>query len=148
MSNLVHAYLLDPLERAASTFVQQFTVLLLATGSVGLVSYQQWGLAADVAGFAAVLSLITSILTFSIPKLPVLWDVVWRTVKTGLQSFFGVLAADQMTHSVVHADWKAALAVAVPTMIAALLKALASLAAPWSEGASLLPIQADHALAA
>jgi hypothetical protein len=148
MSPFVQSYVLDPLERAGSTFVQQFVVLLLATGSAGLVSYQQWGLAADVAGFAAILSLITSILTFAVPKLPVAADVAWRTIKTGLQSFFAVLAADTMTHSVVHADWKAALAVALPTMIAALLKSLASLAAPWSEGASLLPTRADHALAA
>jgi hypothetical protein len=139
MSPIVQRYVVDPLERAVSTFVQAFAVLLVGTGSVAVVGVQEWAKAADVAGFAAILSLITSILTFSVPQLPVAWDIIWRTFKTGLQAFFGVLAADQMTHSVLHADWKAALAVAVPVALAALLKSVAALAAPWSDGASLAP---------
>jgi hypothetical protein len=139
MSPIVQKYVLDPLERAVSTFVQAFAVLLVGTGSVAVVGVQEWAKAADVAGFAAILSLITSILTFAVPELPVVWDIIWRTVKTGLQAFFGVLAADQMTHSVLHADWKAALAVAVPVALAALLKSVAALAAPWSKDASLAP---------
>lgn len=142
MSPIVHAYVIDPLERAVSTFIQAFAVLIVGTGSVALVGSQAWAKAADVAAFAAVLSLITSILTFSVPTLPVLWDIVWRTVKTGLQAFFGVLAADQMTHSVVHANWLGALAVAIPVALAALIKSLAALAAPWSQGASLAPAPA------
>ena len=139
MSPIVHRFVVDPAERAVSTFLQTFAVLLVGTGSVALVGVQVWAKAADVAGFAAILSLITSILTFAVPELPVMWDIVWRTFKTGLQAFFGVLAADQMTHSVVHANWTGALAVAVPVALAALLKSVAALAAPWSSGASLAP---------
>jgi hypothetical protein len=138
MSPTIRAYVLDPAERAASTFVQQFAVILLATGSAGLIHYQQWGAAADTAGFAALISIGTSLLTFPVPKLNAGADLVLRVLKTGGQSFVGVLVAAQVT-SVVHANWKDALATAVPVALTALLKGLASLAAPWSEGASLLP---------
>lgn len=138
-TSALHAYLLDPLERAGSTFVQQFVVVLLATGSAGLVAGQQWAAAADVAGFAAIVSLLTSALSFGVPRLSAAADLGLRVAKTGLQSFLGVLAGDQLTGSVVHADWKAALAVAIPVMLTAALKGLAALAAPWSDGASLLP---------
>jgi uncharacterized membrane protein AbrB (regulator of aidB expression) len=139
VSPVLQSYVLDSLERAGSTFVQQFVVLLLATGSAGLISHQDWATAADAALFAAILSLITSVLTFTVPALPPALDLSWRVVKTFGQSFFGVLAGDQFTHSVIHADWKAALAVAVPVAMTALLKGLAAFAAPWSVGASLLP---------
>jgi len=142
MSPLVHAYVIDPLERAVATFVQQFVVIILpaiAAFSISNADFQPWLKAADIAGYAAILSLITSILTFSVPKLPVLWDIVWRTVKTFLQSMFGVLAADQLSPGTVHAGWLMAVGVAIPVALAALVKSLAALAAPWSEGASLAP---------
>lgn len=138
----LRSYLLDPLERAASTFVQTLTVLLLATGSAGLVGYQAWGKAADVAAFAAIVSVVTSVLTFPVPKLPQAIDLLLRVVKTGVQAFAGVLASDQFTHSVVQADWHSALATTVPVMLAALLKGLSALALPWTDGASLLPVPA------
>lgn len=142
MMSALRSYLVDPLERAASTFVQTLTVLLLATGSAGLVGYQDWSKAADVAAFAAVVSVGISILTFPVPKLPQAIDLLLRVLKTGVQAFAGVLASDQFTHSVVHADWHAALATTVPVMLVALLKGLSALALPWTDGASLLPIPA------
>jgi Putative lactococcus lactis phage r1t holin len=135
-------YLLDPAERATSTFVQQFSVILLASGSAGVSEAVQWSKAADVAGFAAVVSLLTSLLTFRIPPQGSGPDLLLRVLKTGLQSFLGVLAADQLSPGIVHADWGDALAAAVPVMLLALLKGTAALAAPWSEGASLLPAPA------
>lgn len=134
-------YLLDPLERAGSTFGQQFLVLVLPTLSVGAaLHYQDWGAAADTAGFAAILSLITSALTFGTPHLSPLRDLFWRVAKTGLQSFGGVLAADHMTHSVVHADWHAALATALGAAGMALLKGWAVGGFPGTApGASALP---------
>lgn len=137
----VALYLLDPLERAGSTFGQQFLVLVLPTLSVSTaLHYQDWAAAADSALFAAVLSLITSALTFGFPRLSPLQDLFWRVIKTGLQSFLGVLAADQMTHSVVHADWHTALATALAAAGAALLKGWAVGGFPGTApGASALP---------
>lgn len=134
------SYFLDPAERAGSTFIQHFTVVLLATGSAGFIDHQSWLLAADTAGFAAIISLLTSLITFGVPKLNPELDLALRVVKTFAQSFLGVLAASAMPQqSVVHANWSAALAVAIPTAIAAGLKGLAALPLSWSDGASLLP---------
>lgn len=139
-SPLVRSYLLDPLERACATFTQQLVVLLVATGSAGLLDHHQaWALAADTAAFAAAISLLTSLLTFGVPKLNPDLDLVLRVLKTGLQSFLGVLTAAAMPHSFVHADWRDALTTAVPVAAAALLKGLAASSLPWSDGASLLP---------
>lgn len=142
-----YSYVLDPVERAASTFVQQFVVVLLAGESVSLLVGQSWLLAADSAAFAAVISLLTSIVTFMVPPLPVLADLALRVVKTFAQSLLGTLAASVVNPSVVHAPWEGALAIAIPVALAALLKGLASIAAPWSDGASLLA-RNDVALAA
>jgi hypothetical protein len=115
MPNTVVTYVLDPAERAGRTFVQQFVVVLLAAGSTGLLGHQNWLLAVDSAGFAAVTSLLTSVLLFKLPN-----NLVVRAAKTFLQSFAGTLVAANVL-SVAHADWKGALAVAVPTALAALV---------------------------
>lgn len=135
------AYVLDPLERAASTFGEQFLVLILPTLSVGAAVHRQdWAAAADSAAFAAILSLITSFLTFKVPTLRPSTDLLWRVIKTGLQAFFGVIAADQFTHSVVHADWHSALATAIAAAGAALLKGWAVMGTGYTvPGASALP---------
>lgn len=135
----VHTYLLDPLERAVSTFVQQFVVILSVSSGATLLITQNWLMAADTAGFAAILSLLTSLLTFGIPKLPPAWDLLLRVLKTFGQSLFGSLAASVVAPSVVHAPWLGALAIAVPVALTAFLKGLAALAVPQTEGASLLP---------
>jgi hypothetical protein len=135
----VHVYVLDPLERAASTFVQQFATILLATGAAGLAVHQNWAAALDVSAFAFVASLLTSLLTAPVPKLNKWWDLIWRVVKTGLQSFSAVLVAGAVTDSVVHASWSAAVAAALPTMMFAFIKGLAAMAIPETDGASLLP---------
>lgn len=136
----VHRYLLDPLERAAATFVQLFVVVLLASGAAAATDVQLWAKAADIAGFAAFFSLATSLATLTMAPLSIGADLAWRVVKTGLQAFLGVLVADQLSPGLVHANWSAALAVAVPATFFCLLKGLAALAAPWSAGASLLPL--------
>lgn len=135
---MFHSYVLDPLERAGSTFVQQLVVILLASGSAGAAGVQHWALAADTAGFAAALSLVMSVATFSVPKLAPGLDLALRVLKTFAQSFGGVLIASQAT-SFVHAGWKAALAAAIPTALLALLKGLAALPIVQTDGASLLP---------
>lgn len=139
----VHAYLLDPLERAASTFVQQFVVMLMVGSSAALLVTQNYIVAVDTAGFAAIISLLTSAATFAVPKLSAGPDLILRVLKTGLQSFLGSLTASVVAPSVVHAPWTGSLAIAFPVMMAALLKGLASFAAPWSEGASLIPLHAS-----
>jgi hypothetical protein len=138
----LHAYILDPLERAGSTFVEQLSVLLvpyLVVSAGFKLAHVPWLSTLDVAGFAALASLATSVLTFGIPVLPQGWDLVLRVVKTGVQSFVGVVFAAGVTPSVVHAHWTLGFATAIPTALAALVKGLASTAAPWSVGASLLP---------
>lgn len=134
----VMAYVVDPLERAGRTFVQQFVVVLMSAGTAGLLVHQNWGLAADAAAFAAIISILTSVITFKVPALSVPYDLGLRVVKTFVQSFLGTLAASQVD-SAVHADWRGALAVAVPVALTALLTGLAALGIPGTAGASLLP---------
>lgn len=116
------AYIVDPLERALRTFVQQFSVLLLASGTAGLLVSQNWLVAIDSAGFAAIVSLLTSVITFKVPALPDWADVGLRGVKTFIQSFLGTLTATNVL-SVTHTNWKGALAVAVPVALASLATA-------------------------
>lgn len=150
-TSVFHDYVLDPLERAASTFVQQFGVLvipllvIMTNGKLGFTAAQLEA-AADMAGFAAIISIITSVITFPIPKLSAAADLVLRVIKTYLQSFLATITTAAWVPSVLHADWKVALVAAIPVAGVALLKGLAALAAPWSEGASLLPANAgvDH----
>jgi hypothetical protein len=131
-------YVVDPLERAGRTFAQQFTVLLLAAGSAGLLVSQNWLVALDSALFAAVVSVLTSVLTFKVPQLSVRYDLLLRVAKTFLQSFLGTLTASHVL-SVSGADWKGALAVAVPVAVTAFLTGIAALGVPTTDGASLLP---------
>jgi hypothetical protein len=138
MSPFLVLYVVDPLERAGRTFVQQFAVLLLVSGSAGLLVTQNWVLALDSAGFAALVSLLTSVLTFKLSAQSVLVDLGLRVVKTFLQSFLGTLTATNVL-SVAHADWKGALAVAVPVALTALVTGIAALGIPGTHGASLLP---------
>lgn len=133
------AYVVDPLERAARTFAQQFSVMLLASGSAGLLVTQSWLVAADSAGFAALVSVLTSVLTFKVPTLPDWADLALRVVKTFLQSFVGTLTAANIL-SVSHTDWKGALAVAVPVAMSAFVTGLAALAMAGTNGASFLPV--------
>lgn len=138
MNPMVYKWAVDPLERAARTFVQQFTVLLVAGGTAGLLVTQNWLLALDSAGFAAIVSVLTSVLTFKVPALSAQFDLALRVAKTFLQSFLGTLTATNVL-SVSHADWKGALAVAVPVALAALVTGVAALGVPGTHGASLLP---------
>lgn len=152
----VHQYVLDPGERAVSTFIEQFTVLMIpllvivtdAQGNARLgIRWSDVLGVVDVATFAGLISIVTSLVTFPVPKLDVYWDLVLRVVKTYLQSFLGAVTAAGLLPSVIHLDWKVALLAGIPVAGAALLKGLASMAAPWSEGASLLK-RNDVALAA
>lgn len=139
MSPTLQAYVLDPLERAGRTFVQQFAVILLAVPAASLLITQNWVFAADSAGFAAAVSALTSILTFKVPVLGVWPDLVLRGLKTGLQSFVGTISAGQIV-TISGADWKGALATAVPVALTALLTGLAAMGVPTTYGASLLPV--------
>lgn len=147
----LHAYVLDPLERAVSTFVQQWVILITPLlVLVNVNGHQQLGVslnaiitASDMSGFAAIVSLITSIISFRVPKLPPAADLVVRVAKTYLQSFVASITLATFLPSILHADWKVALVGAVPVASLALLKGLATLAAPWSDGASLIPLRAS-----
>ena len=132
-------YVFDPLERAGTTFVQQFVNFLLAVGAGGLLVSQNWAGAADTAGFAAIISLILSVATFKVRPLSAVWDLVIRVLRTFLSSMAATLVADKAIHSVVHANWQAAAAIAIPVAFTALLKGIAALGLRETAGASLIP---------
>lgn len=138
MDPIVTKWIKDPLERALWTFAQQFAVFLLATSPTLLVT-QHYAAAADAAAFAAVAALITSYIT-ALLNWPVTgwFDVGRRAVLTFLQSLAGTLAAGELTGSVVHTDWRAAIAIAVSVTMISLLKAIAALAVPDTIGASTI----------
>lgn len=115
----VALYVLDPLERAGRTFVQQFVTVLLATGAAMVT--QNWLLALDSAGFAALISVLTSVLTFAVPPQRAVVDLVLRVGKTFVQSLVGTLAASGVL--LTQADWRGAVAVALPAAFAALVSA-------------------------
>lgn len=122
-SVVVTKYVLDPLERAGSTFVQQFAVVLLATGSGGLLVHQNWQIAAFTALFAAAISLIMWGAQLPFGNLPGKLDLAARVAKTFLASFGGTLVASGAT-DVVHANWQAAAAIGLAAALAALVKGL------------------------
>lgn len=131
-------YVVDPAERAARTFAQQLFVVLLAGGTAGALVTQNWLLAVDSAGLAALVSVLTSILTFKVPALPAAADLALRVGKTAVQSFLGTIAAGNIL-DVSHVDWKASLAVAYTAAFAALVTGLAALGVSGTNGASLVP---------
>lgn len=135
MSPNIALYVLDPLERAGRTFLQQFFVVLGTAGAAGLLAHQSWLVALDSAGFAAILSILMSVLTFKIPPLPVAGDIAARVVRTFIQSFVGTLGAAHVL-SVSQANWSGALAVASTVAITALMTSL--VASKGSNGASFL----------
>lgn len=131
-------YLIDPFERAGSTFAQQFALFLLAAGGSLLVS-QNFLAAADSAVFAAIIALITSyVLILTGLKVTGWFDVGRRVLLTFGQSLGGTLAADNVTHSVVHAGWTGALAIAVNVAGVAFLKSLVGLSLPHTIGGSVV----------
>lgn len=140
MTTAVRTYITDPLERAGSTFVQQMAVVLLAAGGASvLMGKDVWLAALVVSAYAAVVSLLTTyagLLTRWQPKTT--WgDFLARVVKTFVQSFAGVILGSTAT-TFIAADWSTAIAVAIPVTLLAVLKGLAALGAPHTEGASLL----------
>lgn len=137
MPPVVLLYVVDPLERAARTFAQQFVLALTAGGGAVLLT-QSWQLAADSAGLAALVSILTSVLTFKVPHLPAWADLLLRVVKTGLQSFLGTLIASSAL-SLTQVDWQGALALAIKVAGAAAVIGIAALGVPATIGASLLP---------
>lgn len=142
--NKVKVLLLGLVEKAGTTFSYTFAVVLMATGSAGVVTHQAWFKAADTAGFAALLAVGTTLVTLNV-DLRGGADVVFRVVKTFAQSFFGVLVADA-TSSLIHAGWKGALAVAVPATLFSALKALIAWSSPHLQGSSLIPVAVGPAI--
>jgi hypothetical protein len=132
-------YLLDPLERAANTFLQQFATVLLAVGSGGLLYSQNWAAAANTAAFAAIASVVASAATLKVkPKSPAV-DLVLRLVRTFAASVVGTLGAEHAVHTLSGANWQGAVAIAVPVTFTALLKGLAAMSLKDTIGASLIP---------
>jgi hypothetical protein len=133
-------WLIDPAERAGKTFVQQFTVVLMAASTAGIMIQQNWLKAADSALFAAAISLLSTyiLILAGLGMLSPYLDLIVRCAKTFLASFVGALTASDLT-SAVQTDWKGALAVAVPVTVLALIMGIAALANPATIGAGLVP---------
>jgi hypothetical protein len=128
-------------EKLGWTFAQQFAITLLAFMGASSAAHQPWLAALDASLFAAATSVITSALT-ALAKIHLtgLADVALRGVLTFGQSFVGTLVAGQF-HSVLHADWKAALVVAVPVTLTAVIKGIAALGLPQTISASTVPLK-------
>lgn len=118
-------YVVDPLDRAARTFLQQFVAILTLGGSGALLAHQSWAPALDSAAFAAAVTVITTYATLKLTINNPLLDHLVRVGKTFLQSMGGTLAASQV-FSLTHADWKGAIAVAIPVAISAFATGKAS----------------------
>lgn len=131
--------ILNLAERAGSTFAEQFFMVLLATGAISSASGHDFAVSADRAGFAAVMSIATSLLTYGWTKQSVVVDNILRILKTGLQVFVGDIVASHIT-SLIHTDWKTALAAAIAVMGPAALKVLAATALPSLDGGALIPV--------
>lgn len=146
ISPQVYKYLIDPFERAGSTFLQQLSIMLLAVGGSDLLVTQHWLAAADAAGFAAIIALLTSYvgliggLNFADPAV----DLFRRVVLTFVQSFAGALVASAVDPSVVDAHWKGAAAVALIAALTAALKAASGANKPHTIGCSWAPAPADR----
>lgn len=143
-----HTYLFDPLERATSTFVEQFGVLLVPlllitqqdSGSRISISSSQLISVVDISGFAFLISIITSVTTFIVkPQAPLL-DLFWRVFKTYLQSFLATVTTSSLVPTVLHASWEVAALGAIPVALAALVKGLTALELGYSIGPSLIPV--------
>lgn len=144
VSPKVAAYVVDPLERAARTFGQQFIVFLTASGSAtGLLANQHWLTAVEVSGIAAALSILTSVLTFWVPAQSPYVDLDLRVIKTFMQSVAATMLLSMTTN--VDASLKGAIAVAIPVAGTALLLGLAAIGVPGTAGASLLPVTVNSA---
>lgn len=130
-------------ERAFSTFVEQFFTVLLGSGAASLLVTPHLAAIADRAGFAALMSLGMSILTFGWTKQSDGVDNILRIVKTGAQVTLGDMMASGTT-SLVHTDWNHALAAGLTVMGPAALKVLAAQGMAATAGGSLIPKSFDH----
>lgn len=140
----VAAYVVDPLERAARTFGQQFIIfLMLSSSATGPLGSQHWLTAVEVSGLAAAVSIVTSVLTFWVPTQTPYADLVLRVVKTFAQSVAASLLLGVTTN--VHVDLKGAIALALPVASSALLLGLSALGISGTAGASLLPVTINPA---
>lgn len=88
----------DVAERTGWSFAQPFVVLLLATGSAGLHDHQAWLKAAQVGGWAAMLSFASATLLALADWHPVGYLALFdRAARTFLSVFLGVVIAGEFT---------------------------------------------------
>lgn len=140
----LYTYVLDPLEKAGSTFAEQFAVYLLpllvvVNGKIAITGSQLLAVT-DTSAFAALVSLITTVLTFALVIKSPWVDLAWRVGKTYLQSFVALITTAEFVPSVLHINWPVALLGAVPVAGAALVKGILGLISPWSQLAGLVPM--------
>lgn len=144
-SAAITKYVLDPLERVGSTLIQQFSVVLLATGTGGLLVTQNWYVALITAAFAGLVTLLLwGVQTLTNTTFPGKLDLIARVAKTWLASFSGALAASGVS-DVIHVSWQSAAAVATAAAATALLKGLIAFNKPGTISPASLVTKAPTA---
>lgn len=124
----------DIAERVVWSFAQPVVVILLATGSAGLLVHQAWLKAAEVGGWAAAASLVVAVLAVLANWHPTgTLALVDRAARTFLATFVGVVTAGEF-HSFADTGVGAALATAAVTAFLAALKSLIGSAMPGTIG--------------
>jgi hypothetical protein len=138
-----YTWIVDPWERALSTFAQQFATMLIVAGSASLLLRQSWLLALDSAGFAGIIALLMAYVgaLTALNEASATWDLIRRVVLTGVQSFLGIMTASVVAPSVIHAPWLGALGAAVIAMLTAFIKGVGPASNIRTRGAS--PIRAE-----
>lgn len=123
------AVILDMLERAGSSAAQQFLVIVLGGGLLlTKISGLPWLTAIGTAGGAFVISLLTSLVTLSVPKLPYWPDLLIRVAKTFGQSLLATLGAGVVNLTTV--PWLTAINTAAVVAFMSLVKGLVARNAP------------------
>ena len=133
--------LVDIAERVVSTFLQAFMAALLATSSGGVNSHVDWLNAFMIGLFAALVSVVTSLLTAlqSLQKYFVkpYVDLVYRTVITFGQTLLGLLVAAGAVSALTF-DWDTALKASLIAAGTALVKGLIGVNSKATVGAATL----------
>lgn len=121
----------DVAERAASAFGEQFLSIVLfwaGAGTSATLTGLPWAIALSTSAGAAVVSILLSIVQFSIPggQTPPYWlDLVTRVSKTFAASLLGTLGGGA-TFDVLHVSWVHALNIAALSAVLSLVKNLLS----------------------
>jgi hypothetical protein len=111
------------LERALKTALQAAVALLIAAGPLDLLS-APWVDAVAAGGMAALLSMLTTLVTTGAPALPS-WAVpIYKALATGVQTFIATAIAGGW--GLLDTPWRATLLASATAAVTSLLTSIAS----------------------